>query len=137
MNLHFISPLADVSEHDWKLLIIFAFVAVIIGMRTLSRMQRQKLWHETARAAIDKGQPLPPTFAGRYRMWGRYAEPFVWCRGLVWIAVGVGLRLVGSDGVRDWAPLPICVGAALLVIGLIQALWANKNDGSGSSSGQM
>jgi hypothetical protein len=137
MNLHLISPLAELSEHEWTLFAIFGFVALIVLMKTVFRMQRQKLWHETARAAIDKGQPLPPAPAywSGYGMWGWCGGPWAWGRGLIWVAFGVGLYFVDSSGARKWAPLPICVGAAMFAVGLIQAFCSKKNDNSGNPSG--
>jgi hypothetical protein len=137
MNLHLVSPLAELSEHEWTLLIIFVFVAAIVGMKTFFRMQREKLWHETARAAIDKGQPLPPAAANwsGYGRWGRCGGAWVWGRGLIWIAFGVGLYLVDKGGIGKWAPLPFCIGVAMLVVGLIQSFCSSKDDNSGNPSG--
>ena len=139
MNNHILFPLAELSEHEWTLLVIFAFVAAIVAMKTVFRMQRQKLWHETARAAIDKGQPLPPApayWSGCGR-WSRYGGAWVWARGLIWIAFGIGLHFVNSGGARQWAPLPICIGAAMVVVGLIQAMGSNRNDNSGNPTGPL
>ncbi len=53
------------AEFDARLLGIlipvsgFAFVISILLIRSKIRMQRNKLWHETARLALEKGQPIP------------------------------------------------------------------------------
>lgn len=37
----------------------FSFVICIIFIKSLADTQRRKLWHETARLALEKGQPIP------------------------------------------------------------------------------
>ncbi len=117
------------QEETIKLLVIFSFVIVVIAIRNFTRLQRQKLWHETARAALDKGQPLPPDFiSGRWENGPRFAGGWPLSRGLILIAVGVSFHLIDKPGLRAWAPLPLCVGAAFLVISLISFFRANASD---------
>jgi hypothetical protein len=100
-------------------IITFSFVLLLFAIRSFTRLQQQKLWHETARIALEKGLPPPPFPAtvGRGRM------IYV---GLVWVAVGIGLRFVQLSGPSRWAPLPICIGIALLVGGVIQLVFPPK-----------
>lgn len=135
MNIPFF---ANLDSEQVKLLIIFGFVIVLVAIRSVARIQRQKMWHDTVRAAIDKGQPIPDALA-KMPAWsrGRCCGPWMWYRGLIWIAVGIGLYLVNSGGVRQWAPLPICVGAALLIGGVVSSLVGNRHrDPQNPSSGQ-
>jgi hypothetical protein len=113
-----------------KQIVVFTFVIAIIAIRNFSRLKRQKMWHDTARAAIEKGQPLPPELTyGRWRNGPRFAGGWPLSRGLILIAVGVSFYLMDKPGLRAWAPLPLCLGAAFLVISLISFLRANASDG--------
>ncbi len=125
MNIPF---LADLNSEHMRLLIVFGFVIVLVAIKSVARFQRQRMWHDTVRAAIDKGQPIPDALA-QMASWSRRRcfGPWMWYRGIIWIAVGVGLYLVNTGGVRQWAPLPICVGIALLIGGLVGSLLGNKH----------
>src|SRR4051812_31365459 len=69
----------------------FVFASAIIISAMYFKHQRRRMWHDTARLALEKGQPLPamPNDDGRYR--GRRSDVR---SGLVLIAVGVGLFLM-------------------------------------------
>jgi hypothetical protein len=101
---------------------VFVFVLFIILINRYFWIKRQQLWHETARLALEKGQPIPD-FGGRWRRgpggWGCGRSGWMWYRGLVWIAAGVGLYLSNLGHIRSWAPIPICIGVAMVVGGLI------------------
>jgi hypothetical protein len=112
------------AESILTLATVFTFVIIMVAIRSYTRLQRQKLWHETARSALEKGQPLPPNFGGRG--WG-YQGAWPLYRGLIWIAAGVGLHFVNRPGIQDWAPLPICIGAAFLVVGVISLARSNSS----------
>jgi hypothetical protein len=102
---------------DW-LIAIFALVTALVLIKNTFRIRQSQLWHETARAALEKGQPVPqgsPPPGG--------CTTSGWYCGLIWIAAGVGLWLVNEGDSRNWAALPICVGAALLVASLISTLF--------------
>ena len=107
-----------------SLVVVFAFVIVIVVIKNMFQMRQSRLWHETARAALEKGQSLPP---GAPSLSG--CSPSNWYCGLVWIAVGVGLYLVNDCNVRNWAALPICIGAALLLASLINTLLQSSKSG--------
>ena len=134
MNIPFF---ADLNPEQLRLLIVFGFFIVLVAIRSFARFQRQKMWHDTVRAAIDKGQPIPDALA-KMPSWrrGQCGGPWMWYRGLIWIAVGVGLYLVDTGGVRQWAPLPICVGAALLIGGVVSSLIGNKHRDSQNPSSE-
>ena len=107
-----------------NLIVIFAFVVVLVVIKNIFRMRQSQLWHETARTALEKGQPLPPGAAPASGCGGQH-----WTCGLIWIAVGVGLYLVNDGDVRNWAVLPICIGVALLLASLIGALFQPSKSG--------
>jgi hypothetical protein len=111
------------GSHDMDLIVIFGFVIAVIVIQSVARWQRDRLWHETARVALEKGQPVPPLDDPRawrkYRRWdrGRRCGP----RGLVLIAVGLGLYFVHPDGIGRWWALPLFIGVAQLLVGLLSS----------------
>jgi len=120
MSYSHLLPLADVNASQ---VIVFAFIIIIIALATFRRNQQQKMWHETVRLAIEKGQPMPESMAygGPFGRNFRYRGTWPIYRGLIAIAIGIGLALVHSTGANKWAPLPICVGVAFLLIGVFNA----------------
>lgn len=116
-----------------KLLTIFLFVLAIIVINRIFWFRRTKLWHETARLALEKGQPVPNIWDGcsswRSRGgWGGRAWDFR--RGLVLIAVGCGLYLGLAEvhpSARFFAAIPAFMGVALLVSALMSG-WINRNN---------
>lgn len=125
---------------DNTLIVIFAFVLCVIIIKQISRYQRARLWHDTARLALEKGQPLPdrPDALGRGDRdcrgpgrWDRWERRDHWCflrRGLIQLAVGAALYFALSDESRVWALIPTFIGAANLVCWVIFALRADKSD---------
>ena len=108
--------------------LIFAGVVVVTAM--YFRLQRQRQWHETARLALEKGQPIPvplsPPDGG-----GRRPEQSNDLRsGLVLIGVGVGLYVfLGTflgRGLGYVGAIPGCIGIGLLLNGLFTALTAKR-----------
>jgi len=112
-----------------KLALIFGFVIVIVAIRSWRRIRQQKLWHETLRLSLEKGQPLPPDAlsygAGGGLACGRGLRGRPWCdirRGLIWIAAGLALYYALPGEHHVWSLVPMFVGAAFLVCGLIGIL---------------
>lgn len=120
MNLHLHFP-SLLGFADNNLIVILGFVAVITLIKTIGRTQRQRYWADTARAAIDRNQPVPPAPPFRDRGW-RSSGNWGWSRGLIWIAAGVAFFFIPEHNLREWAPLPICIGIAMLAIGVISWL---------------
>jgi hypothetical protein len=115
-----------------QLSIIFGFVICINIVKQIGRTRRDRLWHETARLAIEKGQPLPPPpsrgpFDGR-RLWDRGLQG-----ALILIAVGVGLYIALPASVRIWGVLPGFIGIAMLIHFFLAGRDAGR-DPSGSDS---
>lgn len=104
-------------------------VIAIIGA-FISAFRRQKLWHETARIALEKGQPLPPlSDEDKPKSERRNAGTDI-RSGLILIAVGGGLYLfmgnVAGEKISHIGAIPGFIGVALLLFGLISALAQNK-----------
>jgi hypothetical protein len=124
-------------------LIFGSIVAIILGPTYFKSRERREL-QATVRAAIDKGQPLPPEVI---EAMGKEATKNVPSRtrdirrGIIWLATGVGIAafgLVGDLGWRgdDWggpaghigngllgvACIPVTIGLAFLVLSFF-----NKN----------
>jgi len=99
-------------------------VALVVGLR----FKRNKMLHETMRAMIDKGQPIPsellqpPTPKRRPKSDLR--------RGLVLVGTGVGLTVwLALDGVNKWplGLIPLLMGLGFLVTWKVEQ---NKNGDS-------
>lgn len=124
---------------------LFLMIAAIVIVPQYLRYKDRARLHETLRQAIDKGQTLPPELVGMLTTTARpntvdpienYAYPVSdrahrdLRRGVVWLAVGAGLVLIGASfyaGLYDYggAPqtfasfaaigaIPACIGLAFL-----------------------
>ena len=120
------------KNYDMNLLVIFAFVIVIVGIKRYFQWKRHQLWHETARIALEKGQPIPSDepigceWRGG-RGWGGWWSPwFELRRGLVLLAVGAALYLALPDNGKAYAAIPAFIGAAMLLFGLFSFLKSDK-----------
>lgn len=95
--------------------IIFGCSIPIVAM--LLRYQQRRLWHDTARVALEKGQPLPnipelsgAEFEATASASSRKRQPGDDLRsGLILIAVGAAL----------WFFLPAVAGSRMAYVGLI------------------
>jgi hypothetical protein len=112
--------------------LIFAGVIVVCGMYFKNR--QRELWHETARLALEKGQPLPPVFdteTTEDEKSPRDIAPQHDIRGgLVLIAVGFGLWFMlneFSPKLRFVGAIPGFIGIALLVFATGRALFSSKS----------
>jgi hypothetical protein len=97
--------------------------AFIIGAILYYKHTRAQLWHETARLALEKGQPLPvpPDESARARVEIRGERNDV-RTGLILIGVGVGIAMffngVHAHEAMGIGAIPLCIGVALLLFGL-------------------
>ncbi|HXA14192.1 MAG TPA: hypothetical protein VNW23_03625 [Opitutaceae bacterium] len=117
---------------DSNLIIIFAFIIVLGSIKQYFRWKRTQLWHETARIALEKGQPLPKTELDcmldkgmtRHRPWGAWRDVR---RGLVLIAIGAALYIALPQDSATWAAIPGFIGIACLLIGLFSFLQSDRS----------
>ncbi len=127
--------LADISNLPWVAIIAVAgglLIGPIIIFIVFSSIQRrQELWHETARVALEKGQPLPPMPADVAPPPAETQPPNDIRTGMVLIAVGAGLYLflgtLFGPGFGYVGAIPGFIGAALLLFGLLNAFFKRKD----------
>ena len=93
--------------------IVFSFSAIVVATVFYSRYRERRLWHETIRLALEKGQAPPPE-------WFRDAQDAPRARrndlsrGVILLALGAGISLfLWTYGNRGWG-----VGFILLALGL-------------------
>lgn len=102
-------------------------VIIIYGLKFVQR--RQELWHETARVALEKGQPLPPLPADmRHEKHPEHNNDFR--AGLILVATGAGLYLffvTFLHGLRFVAAIPGFIGVAMLLYATLSALLGRKD----------
>lgn len=110
--------------------IVVAVVAIVGGLITANR--RQAMWHETARVALEKGQPMPksPDDEAEERE-EKNSEGGDIRAGLILIAVGGGLYLflsnIGGTKIGYVGAIPGFIGVALLAFGMITLGYKRKN----------
>jgi len=102
-----------------------SIVAIILGPSYLKSRERREL-QATVRAAIDKGQPLPPEVI---EAMGKEATKNVPSRtrdirrGIIWLAVGIGIAAFGLVGELGWShddwDGPVHIGSGLFGIACI------------------
>ncbi len=104
----------------------FVLAGVITVAAMYFRHRRRELWHETARIALEKGQPLPPQNPDEddeveTSTEHRTADHDV-RGGLILIAVGAGLWVMFgamSPSLRYVGAIPGFIGVALLLFALL------------------
>jgi hypothetical protein len=111
---------------------VVASIAIIFGIKHSER--RQQMWHETARLALEKGQPLPPLPEDL-----RPPEKKEECEddfrsGLISIATGAGIYLffvaMGLHNLRFIGAIPGLIGVALLLHAILKSLFGSKRNDS-------
>lgn len=96
--------------------------------------RRREMWHQTARFALEKGQPLPSLGADERPPTPRPSDEARkdFRSGLIMIAAGMGIFLAFRDSLGlDLAYLgaiPGFVGVALLLNGIITAIFRGKKN---------
>jgi len=103
----------------------FGAVVLIMCLVVGLKLKRNKLLHETMRAMIDKGQPIPPELLQPHEPKRRPKSDLR--RGLVLVGVGIGLTVwLLLGGGREWALglIPLLMGLGFLVTWKVEQ---NKN----------
>lgn len=106
-----------------------AFPLTIACFAIYMKSRQRQMWHETARLALEKGQPMPPLPAKgewpRHRRERREKNDIR--AGLVLLAVGGGLYVffwaLGTGGMAAVGAIPGFIGIALLLFGIGNALF--------------
>lgn len=132
---YFSHLIADISTLPWPALIAISggmliTVVVIVGGLIVAN-RRQAMWHETARLALEKGQPLPKPLDAEESGKNEQRDGRNDLRsGLIMMAVGGGLYLFLSNLVSHALGLvgaiPGFIGVALFLYGLV-SLFLNKD----------
>lgn len=111
--------------------LIFGAIMGIAGM--IFAHQKQKLWHETTRLALEKGQPVPVDTSEMEPSRPSTGQPeqHDLRGGLVLIAVGVGsyifLSAIATHQVALLAYIPGLIGVALIVHWLLMNLLSRNS----------
>ncbi len=149
--LHYL-PIAMLGLEPWMVAIvvpvaglIFAGVLIVSGMYFQHR--RREMWHQTARIALEKGQPLPPSYEPvglSEDVKERMAEAAVaasnpgprWrgylIGGLINVGVGGGLFMALSQipntnfNVGYFGLIPLFIGVALLIGAVVEGMLTRK-----------
>lgn len=132
MPLHLIkTALASINFQPWMMGVFIPIVVLAVGcIIVVSGMyfehRRRQLWHETARIALEKGQPVPAAVAESNFLGTQAPKPAdpgsrsrgYFISGVMNIAIGIGLVISFQHFlplVSYLAAIPICIGVALLI----------------------
>ena len=132
-------PIGMLEPQDSAYLVpigVMFFVAVIVVSIQYAKIRRREMWHQTARVALEKGQPLPPPDKQEETSRsGLPSGPRDIRAGLILIAVGAGLALflgkVHSVGMGYMGVIPGFIGVALLLYGVVQTKLQKATDKEG------
>lgn len=143
-----VAALLDLSPYALSL--GFAVVSMIFGgAMGIAGMyfhhQRQRLWHETARIALEKGRPLPNLGDAKDHRRDKSRDGsnrHDLRAGLILIGVGAGIYLFfesvgGAHGPRFIGAIPGFIGVALLLHALLNAVLPKKNPPSDERPAQL
>jgi len=130
--------LADISSLPWVAIVavgggmLIAIVVIVGGLIIAHHRQRQ--WHETARLALEKGQPLPQSLddSDSHKVQGRPEGPGRDLRaGLICIGTGAGLFLFFDALLGRWmayvGAIPGFIGIALVLYAILDLAFGRKN----------
>ena len=109
-------------------------VAVVAIFAIYFQNKERERWHETARRAIEKGQPVPlpdPESHTDTRVNRHRKRMGLVVAGLVNLGVGICLyfafgRIPGAEQGRVFVLIPAFIGAAFLVAVIIDALFSPR-----------
>lgn len=132
-----LNPLFSALDGTWIAVIaisgglLVAVVTIVGGLITANR--RQAMWHETARIALEKGQPVPktPDDGEAEDEKEKQREGSDVRSGLILIAVGAGLyfflNALGGAKIGYVGAIPGFIGVALFVFGMITLGFKRKD----------
>jgi hypothetical protein len=148
MNLDSLLPLAALFDGRTLIAIIIPVAAITLGgviavFGMYFHHQQKKMLHDTARLALERGQPIPPELVSELSDTAR-SKPDDWNNprndirsGVILLAVGIGLYLffdtMGLHNLRFVGAIPGFIGIALLLLGIFGALFARKKSTQDSS----
>jgi hypothetical protein len=112
--------------------IAMAIGPIIVFTALYFKNQRRRFWHETARVALEKGQPLPADpEEGIRRQYDGARSPLRDVRtALILLAVSAGLYLSFRENERQMLVgcyITGCIGIALLISAALTALFRSKS----------
>lgn len=115
--------------------------AFIIGIGLYMQNRKRQMWHETARLALEKGQPMPPAPMSDEELehlpppgmplkeWEELrrarSQAGDFKAGLILIAIGVGLAIMRPGG-QMVGVIPALMGVALFINALIERLSSRR-----------
>lgn len=124
---------AEISGAQWIAIsailggLTFTILLIYFGLKFVQR--RQELWHETARVALEKGQPLPP-LPRDMRDERHPNQNSDFRAGLIMLATGAGLYLFFATflpNLRFVAAIPGFIGLGLLIFASVDAMVGQKD----------
>lgn len=127
---------ADIPPNILMIPLAAMLIGVVIVLGGLYfQNRRRQMWHETARIALEKGQPLPPlvddVVASPHPRTDRDEIRNDLRNGLVCIATGAGLFLflgtMFGRGLGYVGAIPGFIGIALLLNAAISGLFRKSN----------
>ncbi|WP_395671517.1 DUF6249 domain-containing protein [Phenylobacterium sp.] len=113
---------------------LFAMIAAIVVLPRYFRSQERQKFADAMRAAIEKGQPLPPevidAMSGDIRRGAPTASPARDLRtGIIWLGVAVGMAVFGlmlgmeepdaTYPILAMSAFPGFIGIAFIVLGVL------------------
>ena len=115
-----------------SVLTVFGSPVAILGLFFYFRHRRNRMFHETLRAMVEKGVPIPPellsggaTLANGSNLGRRGIHDLR--NGLVLIGLGAGVMLLGVNaGFSKLGLIPIFIGLAMIAAWLIGNKIRNK-----------
>ena len=124
--MHTLATLQLDNLVTWLPFFVIGTGALIVAVVFYFRHERRRLWHETARLALEKGQPLPLSIQDQDNASESKSKPSPLQdlrTALILIALGIALRYEGLPG----AYITGGIGLALLLFAAITALFAPKS----------
>ena len=128
MNIN-LANIFGLSGGQWIPILLGGMLFLVGGTVAITAMylhnRRKQMWHETARLALEKGQPLPPLEIDEARVERAAPREAAWDdiqAGAICIATGAGLYLfLGgfiNAGLGYVGAIPGFIGVALVLVGI-------------------